>query len=90
MIEKTLRDKIINLVRREVVPAIGCTEPIAVALLFYALFPAQFIRLPYGQQTQQQGEQHILMKGEEYRAGIKQVEGNFRQQRKNQQSLQRT
>ena len=26
------------------------------------------------------------MKGEEYRAGIKQVEGNFRQQRKNQQS----
>lgn len=32
MIEKTLRDKIINLVRREVVPAIGCTEPIAVAL----------------------------------------------------------
>ena len=32
MIEKTLRDKIISLVRREVVPAIGCTEPIAVAL----------------------------------------------------------
>ena len=32
MTAKTLRDKMINLVRREVAPAIGCTEPIAVAL----------------------------------------------------------
>ena len=30
--EKTERDAIIRLVKREVVPAIGCTEPIAVAL----------------------------------------------------------
>lgn len=30
--EKTLRDKIIALVKSEVVPAVGCTEPIAVAL----------------------------------------------------------
>lgn len=30
--EKELRDKIIALVKREVVPAVGCTEPIAVAL----------------------------------------------------------
>ena len=30
--EKELRDKIIALVKSEVVPAVGCTEPIAVAL----------------------------------------------------------
>ena len=30
--EKTLRQQIIALIRSEVVPAIGCTEPIAVAL----------------------------------------------------------
>ena len=30
--EKNERDRIINLIKREVVPAIGCTEPIAVAL----------------------------------------------------------
>lgn len=30
--DKSLRDKIISLVKSEVVPAIGCTEPIAVAL----------------------------------------------------------
>ena len=32
MIEKKLRDRIAALIRREVVPAIGCTEPMAVAL----------------------------------------------------------
>ena len=32
MIEKELRDKIIAMVHREVVPAIGCTEPMCVAL----------------------------------------------------------
>ena len=32
MISKTEREKIIALIQREVVPAIGCTEPIAVAL----------------------------------------------------------
>lgn len=32
MIDKEIRDKIIALVQREVVPAIGCTEPMAVAL----------------------------------------------------------
>lgn len=32
MIEETIRTQIINLVKSEVVPAIGCTEPIAVAL----------------------------------------------------------
>ena len=30
--DKTERQRIIALVKREVVPAIGCTEPIAVAL----------------------------------------------------------
>ena len=30
--KKTERDFIIRLIKREVVPAIGCTEPIAVAL----------------------------------------------------------
>src|SRR5574344_2424660 len=32
MITKEERERIIQLVKREVVPAIGCTEPIAVAL----------------------------------------------------------
>ena len=32
MIPKTEREQIIALINREVVPAIGCTEPIAVAL----------------------------------------------------------
>lgn len=30
--DKSLRDKITGLIRREVVPAVGCTEPVAVAL----------------------------------------------------------
>ena len=32
MISKSEREQIIALINREVVPAIGCTEPIAVAL----------------------------------------------------------
>lgn len=32
MLDKTLRDSIIALIQREVVPAVGCTEPMAVAL----------------------------------------------------------
>lgn len=32
MLDKTKRDKIISLIKREVVPAIGCTEPAAVSL----------------------------------------------------------
>ena len=32
MIDQTERQQIIDLIKREVVPAIGCTEPIAVAL----------------------------------------------------------
>lgn len=32
MLEKSEREQIIALIHREVVPAIGCTEPIAVAL----------------------------------------------------------
>ena len=32
MIEKNIREEIINLIKREVVPAVGCTEPAAVSL----------------------------------------------------------
>jgi L-cysteine desulfidase len=32
MIDKEIREQIIALVHKEVVPAIGCTEPMAVAL----------------------------------------------------------
>ncbi len=32
MLEKNKRERIIALVNKEVVPAIGCTEPMAVAL----------------------------------------------------------
>lgn len=32
MLDKTIRDEITALIRREVVPAVGCTEPVAVAL----------------------------------------------------------
>lgn len=32
MLEKTIRERIVALIRREVVPAVGCTEPMAVAL----------------------------------------------------------
>ena len=32
MLDKSERERIIALVQREVIPAIGCTEPVAVAL----------------------------------------------------------
>ena len=32
MLDKEVRNEIIDLVNREVVPAVGCTEPMAVAL----------------------------------------------------------
>ena len=32
MLDKEVRDEIIDLVNREVVPAVGCTQPMAVAL----------------------------------------------------------
>ena len=32
MLNKSEREQIIALVQREVIPAIGCTEPVAVAL----------------------------------------------------------
>ena len=32
MLEKNIREQIIDLIHRQVVPAVGCTEPMAVAL----------------------------------------------------------
>jgi len=32
MLEKNIREQIIDLMHRQVVPAVGCTEPMAVAL----------------------------------------------------------
>ena len=38
MLEKNKREHIIALVNKEVVPAIGCTEPMAVALVQLRLY----------------------------------------------------
>ena len=32
MLDKDIREQIIALIKRQVVPAVGCTEPMAVAL----------------------------------------------------------
>ena len=47
MIDKEIREQIIALIHKEVVPAIGCTEPIAIA---YAAAKARTVlgALPFG------------------------------------------